>query len=153
MKNNPLQVNSFKVWVNCTKKGKRFFEVKKHACIIGGELKGSLKSLFLRATVESVTEARLSPQKDSRVFVFIPRSTMLRVKLGEENSMGWGSFPKRHFSGAMGNRISKPPIDAKKQNGSDYISLKSNKQSMNNPMHLLTGVSSSGSFLLVGLFA
>lgn len=86
-------------------------------------------------------------------FLFLPRSTMLRVKLGEENSMGWGSFPKRHFSGAMGNRISKPPIDAKKQNGSDYISFKSNKQSMNNPMHLLTGVSSSGSFLLVGLFA
>ena len=82
-------------------------------------------------------------------FSFIPRSTMLRVKLGEENSMGWESFPKRHFC----NRISKPPIDAKKQNGSDYISLKSNKQSMNNPMHLLTGVSSSGSFLLVGLFA
>ncbi len=111
--------------------------------------------LDIRVMICSTTADDKSPVVNKRLpgFLFLPRSTMLRVKLGEENSMGWESFLKRHFSGAMGNRIPKPSIDAKKQNEGDYISFKPNSRSMKHPMMLLTGVSLSGTFLLMGLTA
>jgi hypothetical protein len=80
-------------------------------------------------------------------FLFLPRSTMLRVKLSEENSMGWESFRSTGFAGGIDNRKLKPSIHEDRAKG-DYISFKPNNHEAKNPTSVLTGVSLSGSFLL-----